>query len=327
MARIKAIQVEEFGEPEVLRYVDVDRPEPDEGEVLIEVRSAGVNYADTMRRRNQYVEAQDLPFVPGSEVAGTVAEVGEGVDGVSAGDRVVTLLGTGGYAQYAVAPTQNLIPLPEELDFDSAAAIPLQGLTAYHCIKTSGALKEGESVLVHAAAGGVGTLSVQMAKLLGAGTVIATASSEEKLDLARSLGADVLIDYTEDNWPEKVREATGGKGADVILEMVGADFPEKNLTCLNVFGRMVVFGAASRERGTIVPAVLMKRCHAVVGFYLPQIMRRPDLFVPSLQKVLGWISSGNLKLMIGSTYPLVQAAEAHTALEGRKTTGKLLLNP
>ena len=327
MVQMKAIWVGEFGEADVLQYVDVERPEPGEGEVLIEVRSAGVNYADTMRRRNQYVESQDLPFTPGSEVAGTVAEVGEGVDDVSVGDRVVTLLGTGGYAEYAVAPARGLIPLPEGLDFDRAAAIPLQGLTAYHCIKTSGALKDGESVLVHAAAGGVGTLSVQVAKLLGAGTVIATASSEEKLDLARSLGADVLIDYTEEDWPEQVREATEGKGADIILEMVGADFPEKNLRCLNVFGRMVVFGAASRERGTIVPATLMKRCHAVVGFYLPQIMRRPDLFVPSLKEILAWISSGDLQLTIGGTYPLEQAAEAHTDLEGRRTKGKLLLNP
>jgi NADPH2:quinone reductase len=327
MSQMKAIRVEEFGEPEVLQHGDVGRPAPGEGEALIEVRSAGVNYADTMRRRNQYVESQDLPFTPGSEVAGVVAAVGEGVDDVSVGDRVVTLLGTGGYAEYAVAPARGLIPLPEGLDFDRAAAIPLQGLTAYHCIKTSGALKDGESVLVHAAAGGVGTLSVQMAKLLGAGAVIATASSEEKLDLARSLGADVLIDYTEEDWPERVREATEGKGADIILEMVGSDFPQKNLECLGVFGRMVVFGAASRERGTIVPASLMRRCHAVVGFYLPQIMRRPDLLVPSLQEVLGWISSDDLKLTIGGTYPLEQAAAAHSDLEGRQTTGKLLLNP
>jgi NADPH2:quinone reductase len=327
MAQMKTIFVEEFGEPEVLRYTDAERPSPGEREALIEVRSAGVNYADTMRRRNQYVVSQDLPFVPGSEVAGTVAEVGEGVENVSVGDRAVTLLGTGGYAEYAVAPARNLIPIPEGLDFDQAAAIPLQGLTAYHCIKTSGSLKEGESVLVHAAAGGVGTLAVQMAKLLGAGKVIATASSEEKLDLARSLGADVLIDYTKEDWPEKVREATEGKGADVILEMVGSDFPQKNLMCLNVFGRMVVFGAASRERGTIVPASLMNECHAIVGFYLPQTMRRPDLFIPSLREVLGWISSGDLQLTIGATYPLENAAEAHADLEGRKTTGKLLLNP
>ena len=327
MAQMKAITVEEFGEADVLQYVDAERPEPGDGEALIEVRSAGVNYADTMRRRNQYLEEQDLPFTPGSEVAGTVAEVGEGVDDVSVGDRVVSLLGTGGYAEYAVAPARGLIPLPEGLDFDRAAAIPLQGLTAYHCIKTSGALKDGESVLVHAAAGGVGTLAVQMAKLLGAGTVIATASSEKKLDLARSLGADVLIDYTEGDWPERVREATEGRGADIILEMVGSDFPRKNLGCLNVFGRMVVFGAASGERGTIVPAALMKPCHAVVGFYLPQIMRRPDLFAPSLEEVLGWISTDDLQLTIGDTYPLDQASTAHADLEGRKTTGKLLLNP
>ncbi len=327
MPRMKAILVEQFGEPEVLQYVDAERPSPGDGEALIEVKSAGINYADTMRRRDQYVVSQDLPFVPGSEVAGIVAEVGDGVEDVSVGDRVVTLLGTGGYADYAVAPARNLIPMPDGLSFDEAAAIPLQGLTAYHCIKTSGALKDGESVLVHAAAGGVGTLAVQMAKLLGAGKVIATASTDEKLDLARSLGADVLINYTEDDWPEKVREATDGKGADIILEMVGGDFLEKNLKCLNVFGRMVVFGAASGERGSIMPVALMKRCHAVVGFYLPQIMSRPDLFVPSLRETLGWISSGDLKLTIGGSYPLERAADAHADLEGRKTTGKLLLNP
>jgi NADPH2:quinone reductase len=226
-----------------------------------------------------------------------------------------------------VAPASSVIPLPEGLGFDEAAAIPLQGLTAYHCIKTSGALQPGESVLVHAAAGGVGTLAIQMAKLLGAGTVIATASSSEKLDLAKSLGADVLIDYTKDGWVEKVREATGGKGADVILEMVGGDFLTQNLKCLAIFGRMVVFGAASGERGTIVPVDLMKRCHAVVGFYLPQIMSRPALLGPSLKEILGWISTGEVKLTIGATYPLEKAAEAHADLEGRRTTGKLVLNP
>lgn len=328
MAQMKAIVVEEFGEPEVLQYTDAERSAPDEGEVLVEVRSAGVNYADTMRRRNQYLVPQELPFTPGSEVAGVVSEVGEGVGEVSPGDRVVSLIGTGGYAEYAIAPAQSLIPLPDGLDFDEAAAVPLQGLSAYHILKTSGALKEGESVLVHAAAGGVGTLAVQMAKLMGAGTVIATASSQEKLDLAQSLGADVLINYTENDWPEKVREATDGKGADVILEMVGGDeFLRKNLECLAVFGRMVVYGAASGERGTIVPAELMNNCHSVVGFWLIQVASRPDLFVPSLQEMLAWISSGDLQLTIGGRYPLENATEAHDDLEGRKTTGKLILNP
>ena len=148
-----------------------------------------------------------------------------------------------------------------------------------------------------------------------------------KLELDSSHGADALIDYTGDDWQENVSEVTEGKGADVILEMVGGDFPEKNLKCLNVFGRMVVYGAASGKRGTIVPVALMNKCHTVVGFYLPQIMRRPNLFLPSLREVLGWISSGDLRLTIGATYPLEKAAEAHADLEGRKTTGKLLLNP
>ena len=327
MVRMKAIVAEKPGEPDVLRYVEVERPSPGEGEVLIGVEAAGVNYADTMRRRDQYLTRQTFPFTPGSEVAGTVVGVGENVGNASEGDRVVTLLDSGGYADFAVAPAASLIPVPEKLGFDEAAAVPLQGLTAYHIIKTSGAMKEGETVLVHAAAGGVGTLAVQVAKLLGAGRVIATASSREKLDLARSLGADVLIDYTNDDWPEKVREATDGDGADIILEMVGGDFPEKNLRCLAAFGRMVVYGAASGDRGSIVPAALMNHCQSVVGFWLVRISQRPDLFVPSLEQTLAWISSGELRLTIGANYPLDKAAEAHADLEGRRTTGKLVLNP
>src|SRR5215210_2387999 len=327
MPQMKAIRVDEFGEPEVLELVEVERPSPDEGEVLVEIKSCGVNYADTMRRRNQYVESQELPFTPGSEIAGTVAEVGDGVQDVSVGDRVVTLIGTGGYAGYATVSARNLIPIPDGMDFDEAAAIPLQGLTAYHVLETSGQLQEGESVVVHAAAGGVGTLAIQVAKLLGASPVIATASTQDKLDLAGQLGADALINYAEEDWPEKVREATGGNGADVILEMVGGNFPQKNLQCLNAFGRMVVFGAASGDRGSLVPVELLKKNHSVVGFYLPNIMRRPELFGPSLEKILGWISSGKLKLTIGARYPLEKVQEAHEALEGRETTGKIVLNP
>jgi len=327
MAQIKAIVAEGPGEPEVLRYADVERPAPRGWEVLIRVEAAGVNYADTMRRRDRYLVRQSFPFTPGSEVAGTVVEVGPDVENASEGDRVVTLLDSGGYAEFAVAPAASLIPLPEGLGFEEAAAVPLQGLTAYHTIKTSGALKEGETVLVHAAAGGVGTLAVQMARLLGAGRVVATAGSREKLDLARSLGADVLVDYTEDDWPEKVLGATDGEGADVILEMVGADFPEKNLGCLKPFGRMVVFGAASGDRGHLVPGALMNGCQTVVGFWLVPILSHPNLIAPALKEILGWIASGDLKLTIGATYPLDKAAEAHADLEGRKTTGKLVLRP
>ena len=324
---MKAIRVEEFGDPGVLEPVEVERPTPGEGDVLIEVRAIGVNYADTMRRQNQYLVETPLPFVPGSEVAGTVAEVGEGVEDVEEGDRVVVLTGTDGYAEYAVAPGQNLIPIPDGMGFDEAAAVPLQGLTAYHVIKTFGRLEEGESVLVHAAAGGVGSLAVQMAKLMGAGTVIATASTQEKLDLAKNLGADVLIDYTEENWPEQVREATGGAGANVILEMVGGEFIQKNLGCLATFGRMVVYGAASGKRGTLGPMGLMNNNHTVVGFWLEQALARPELVGPALEEILGWISSGDLELTIGARYPLEEAQKAHEALEGRQTTGKIVLNP
>ena len=328
MPEMKAIQVSEFGGPEVLDFVDIECPSPGEGEVLIEVKAVGVNYADTMRRRNEYLEETPLPFVPGFEVSGVVAEVGAGVEDVSEGDPVVTLLEIGGYAGYVVAPAENLIPIPEGMDFDEAAAIPLQGLTAYHILKTSGMLEEGESVLVHAAAGGVGYLAVQMAKLMGASPIIATASTQEKLDFARNLGADVLINYTEEDWPDQVLEATGGEGADVILEMVGGDFIQKNLECLAPFGRMVVYGLASGERGTLAPMDLMHHNQIVTSFYLPRILvTRPDLLGPALEEVLGWISSGEVSLTVGARYPLDQAPDAHDALEGRQTTGKIVLNP
>ena len=328
MPQMKAIQVSEFGDPDVLEHVDVERPSSGEGEVLIEVKAAGVNYADTMRRRNQYLEETPLPFVPGSEVSGVVAKVGAGVEDVKEEDPVVTLLGTSGYAQYAVAPARNLISIPDGMDFEEAAAIPLQGLTAYHVLKTSGTLMEGEGVLVHAAAGGVGTLAVQMAKLMGASPVIATASTQEKLNLANELGADILINYTEEDWHEKVREATGGEGADLILEMVGGDFVQKNFECLAAFGRMVVYGWASGERGSLIPADLMLKNQVVAGFYLPQLMGgRPELVEPSLEKILDWLASSELSLTIGARYPLEKAQEAHGALEGRQTTGKIILNP
>lgn len=327
MAQMNAVMVREFGEPEVMTYEQADVPEPTMGEVLVETRSVGVNYADTMRRRNQYVIRQELPFVPGAEIAGVVTQLGEGVENVSVGDRVVSLVGEGAYAEQAVAPSQALIPIPEGLDFDTAAAIPLQGLTAYHILKTSGQLAEGEAVLVHAAAGGVGTLAVQMAKLMGASPIIATASSQEKLDLARDLGADVLINYSEDDWPDQVRQSTDGRGADVILEMVGGDFIEKNLRCLNAWGRMVVFGAASGERGSVSPMDLLRKNHSIVGFFLPQVMSRPEMFVPSLREMMGWIQSGDVKLTLGASYPLSEAVQAHKDLEGRATTGKIVLNP
>jgi NADPH:quinone reductase len=324
---MKAIQLQEYGGPEVLKMVEIERPVPKGREVLVEIKAIGVNYADTARREGQYVVKTPLPFIPGAEIAGVVAAVGEKVTTVKPGTRVVTLIESGGYSEFALADERSLIPLPDQLDFQNAAALPLQGLSAYHVLKTMGRLEKGETVLVHAAAGGVGTLAVQLAKLFGAGKIIATASSAEKLELARQMGADVLVNYTESTWVEQVLEATGGKGVDVALEMVGGDVFNKTLKCLATFGRLVVFGAASGEQSKMYPSSLMARNQSVIGFFLPQIMRKPELLQPSLVELLTYLGEGKLKLTIGGVFPLEDAAVVHQLLQSRKTTGKLILEP
>lgn len=327
---MKAIQFKEYGGPEVLKLVEIEKPTPKAHEVLIDIKAIGVNYADTARRQGQYVVPTPLPFVPGAEVAGTVTEIGEKVTKIKAGTNVVTLLGSDkatGYAEFTLADERSLIPLPEGIDFIQAVALPLQGLSAYHILKTMGRVEEGESVLVHAAAGGVGTIAVQLAKLFGAGKVIATASSPEKLKLAKQLGADELINYTEKGWEQRVLDSTDGKGVDVALEMVGGEIFDKTLSCLAPFGRLVIYGIASGEQPKMHPSVLMGKNQSVIGFFLPQIMNKPDLLASSMQELLMYIQKGELKLTIGGTYPLEEAANVHTLLQGRKTSGKLVLRP
>ncbi|RDY71440.1 quinone oxidoreductase [Halobacillus trueperi] len=324
---MKAIQFKEYGGPSVLEKVDVERPELDEGEVLLKVQAIGVNYADTARREGAYVVPTPLPFIPGAEVAGIVEEVGEGVSRVSKGDRVVTLIGSGGYAEYVKAKESTLIPIPNEVTDETAVALPLQGLTAYHILTTMGRLEKGETVLVHAAAGGVGSLAVQLAKLFGAGNVIATASSEEKLELARDLGADHAINYTSPNWREEVMEATGGRGVDVALEMAGGDIFHETVKCMRAFGRVVVYGVASGEPAQMYPSGLMNRNLSVIGFFLPQIMKKPVLFEKSLNHLLKMIKSGELQLTVGGVFDLEEAAHVHEVMQARKTKGKLVLKP
>lgn len=324
---MKAIQLQEYGGPEVLNIVELEKPAPQGHQVLVEIKAIGVNYADTARREGKYVVKTPLPFIPGAEIAGIVTAIGEKVTKVQPGARVVTLIESGGYSEFALADERSLIPLPEQLDFRNAAALPLQGLSAYHIIKTMGRLEKGESILVHAAAGGVGTIAVQLAKLFGAGKVIATASSAEKLELAREMGADVLINYTESNWVEQVLEATGGKGVDVALEMVGGEVFNQTLKCLAAFGRLVIFGAASGEQARFYPGSLMARNQSVIGFFLPQIMRKPELLQPSLVELLTYLGEGKMKLTVGGVFPLEDAADVHRLLQSRKTTGKLILEP
>lgn len=324
---MKAYYFTEYGGPEVLKQVELEKPQPKGHEVLIEIHAIGVNYADTARREGQYVVPTPLPFIPGAEIAGIVVEVGEKVTKIQPGTRVVTLIESGGYAEYALADERSVIPIPEKLDFQNAAALPLQGLSAYHVLKTMGRLEKGESVLVHAAAGGVGLIAVQLAKLFGAGKIIATASTDEKLALAKDMGADVLINYTKEGWEQEVREATGGKGVNVALEMAGGDIFHKTLKCLATFGRLVIFGNASGVQSKFYPTTLMARNQSVIGFFLPQIMRKPELMQPSLVELFTYLAEGKLKLTIGGVFPLDEAAKVHELLQSRKTIGKLILTP
>ncbi|MBB5181392.1 NADPH2:quinone reductase, partial [Planomicrobium koreense] len=296
---MKVIKFEEFGGPEVLKWSDAEKPQPRSSEVLIEVKSSGVNYADTARREGQYVVPTALPYVPGSEVAGVIVETGNDVRNFSKGQRVVALIESGGYSQYVAVDERVLTPVPDNVDFDQAVALPLQGLSAYHILKTMGRLAPGETVLIHAAAGGVGAIAVQLAKIFGASKIIATASTDEKLAHAKKMGATHVVNYSEDGWVEKVKEITEGKGVDVALEMVGGDVFNQTVKCLASFGRLVIFGAASGQQATFNPGQLMRKNQSVIGFFLSQIMRNPVLFQQSFKELLGYMASGQLTLTIG----------------------------
>jgi NADPH2:quinone reductase len=321
---MRAIQMTEFGGPEVLRLAELPKPEPGGEEALIRVTRAGLNFADTHTRTNSYVQKATLPLVPGGEVAGVREDTGE---------RVVALVGTGGYAEYAKAPKRLVFPIPEELDDGTALAIIVQGLTAWHLYRTSGRVAEGESVVVHAAAGGVGSLAVQLGHPLGAGRVIATASSEEKRALALKLGADVAIDPAPEGLTERLIEANGGRPVDVVFEMAGGEVFEASYDALAPFGRIVAYGIASQQPNEVATGSLLRHSRAVVGFYLfhclpvPLGVARPGMFTDALAELFARAGRGELKAVVGHTYPLEQAAQAHIDLRERRTMGKLLLDP
>ncbi len=323
---MKAIRIHELGGPEVMHLEEIELPTPKEGEVLIKVVAAGVNYPDVQQRQGMYMTRTRTPLTLGFDVAGTVAALGPGVSSPVVGTRVAALVENGGYAEYALAPAGSVIPLPDNLDFTQAAAFPLQGMTAYQILRESGHLQPGESVLVHAAAGGVGTLAVQLAKLMGAGTVLGTASNADKLELVRRLGADVAINYTEDNWVEQVKQATSGKGVDIVLEMVGGSIGEQSLKCLAPFGRMVVYGAASGKTVQFLGLQLMYKNLAVIGYWLtPWQQQRPERTRAAAQELMGFLASGKLHIIVSRTFPLAEAAEAHQVMANRQTTGKVVL--
>ena len=321
---MKAIRINETGGPEVMHLEEIETPAPKEGQALIKVAAAGINFADLAQRQGAYLTRTRTPMTMGVEFAGTVAALGPGVSTPAVGTRVAGV-GEGGYAEYAIAQASSLIPLPPDLDFVHAAAFPVQGLTAYQLLRASARLEPGESVLVHAAAGGVGTLAVQLAKLMGAGTVVGTASNPDKLALVRRLGADAAINYTEADWVEQVKQATGGKGTDIILEMVGGSIAEQSLQCLAPFGRMVIFGAASGHIAQFTGIQLMYKNQAIIGYWLTSQLQRTDLIAAAAMEVMQYLVSGKLEIVVGQTFPLADAEQAHRAIAERSTMGKVVL--
>jgi NADPH2:quinone reductase len=315
---MRAIQISEFGGPEVLRLVELPKPHPGPDEVLIKVTRAGLNFADTHTRTNSYVRPAELPLVPGSEVAGIREDTGE---------RVVALVGDGGYAEWATAPHALVHPIPDGLDDGTALAIVIQGLTAWHLYRTAAKLADGERVVVHSAAGGVGSLAVQLGRPLGAGRVIATASSAAKRELALELGADAAIDSEPDGLRERLLEANEGQPVDVIFEMAGGGSFDQSYAALAHFGRLIVCGIASQEPNEVRTGSLLRHSRAVVGFYLFHVLERPGMLAAGLNDLFARAARGELRAVIGATYPLGQAARAHVDLRERRTTGKLLLDP
>jgi len=323
---MRAIQISAWGGPEVLELTeDAPRPEPRDQDVLVRVTRAGINFADVHARESSYLARYELPLVPGAEVAGVV----EGDrHGFHDGQRVVALVGTGGYAEHVAAPAATTFAVPDGVDDGTAVALLLQGLTAWHLYRTSARMAPGESVVVHAAAGGVGSLAVQLAKPLGAGRVIATASTAEKRALALELGADAAVDVTREDLTDAVVEANLGARVDVVLEMAGGRTFEAGLEALAPFGRLVTYGIASREPNTVSSGALMRTSRAVVGFWLMHCLQRPaELVDAPLQELFERTAAGELRVVEGATYGLSEVRRAHEDLQARRTTGKLLLDP
>lgn len=328
---MRAVRIHETGSPEVMRLDEVDTPTPGPGEVLIRVGVAGVNFTDVMARQGMYISQDSVPRLPvtlGTEVAGMVAAVGPGGPDSLLGRRVVAFV-HGGYAQYAVTSPDLVTELPATVDLAEATSYLVQGVTAWQLLHECGRLEPGQSVLVHAAAGGVGTLAVQLAKVFGASTVVATAGSAEKRKLAMELGADVAVDYTVPEWPAAVLAATGGRGVDVVLDAVSGSIGEQSLSCLAEYGRLVVYGVSSTRLAPFAGSQLMQRNQSVTGYWLTGRLRpRDGVESPAARivaELLTLAGSGRLRGVVRHAFPLEQAADAHRAISARRTVGKVVL--
>jgi NADPH2:quinone reductase len=314
---MRAIQITEFGGPEVLTLTEVPEPVAADGFEVVDVLAVGVNFADTHQIEDSYLARQQLPLIPGAEVVGRRAD----------GTRVVALtLAGGGYAEKALVHPAATFPVPDGISDGEALALVLQGITAWHVLTTSAHLVPGESVVVHAAAGGVGTLAVQLAKAFGAGRVIATASAPEKRQLALDLGADVAVDSGTEDLKAALRAANDGRPVDVVLEMTGGPVFDASLAALAPFGRLVTYGMASRVPPTPVnPSELMGRSRAVLGFWLVHAATRPGMLAEAMDGMFAMVRAGTLRPVVGGAFPLAEARRAHEELLSRRSTGKLVL--
>ncbi len=314
---MKAIYITEFGGPEVMKYVDLPEPVPAGSQVLLDVSAIGINYADTHQTENSYLSTQKLPLIPGMEVVGKMPD----------GSRVLALAASGGYCQKTLVNPKTVIALPDKVSDGQALAMMVQGSTAHMILKKMGQIKAGESVVIHAGAGGVGSVAIQLAKLWGA-FVIAVTSSDEKKKLCIELGADVVVDANEADLTAALIKANNGKGVDLILEMVGGSTLDQSLEALAAFGRLVVYGMASRKAPKAIhPGALMPKSQSVIGFWLVNALADKELMAEVFMDLFGMIITGKLKPVIGSTYPLSKASDAHRDMLARKTVGKIVLDP
>lgn len=322
---MKAVVADPVGGPENLRYTDLPIPQPGPGEALVKLESIGVNFLDVYFRTGLY-KANESPVRLGSEGAGVIESVGSGVT-LKPGQRVAYAMARGSYAEYAAVPAQILLPLPDAVSFESAAGVTLQGMTAHYLTHSTWPLKKGETCLVHAAAGGTGQLIVQLAKITGA-TVIGTVSTQAKADLAKACGADHIIFYTEQDFVAETKRITHNKGVDVVYDSVGQTTFHKSLDCLRPRGMMVTFGQSSGAVGNIDPLTLSQKGSLFLTRpTLAHYTSDPAELQWRAKDLFALLASGQLKVQIHRTYNLEQAADAHRELEGRRSTGKLLLKP
>jgi NADPH:quinone reductase len=321
---VKAICVHEVGGPEVLKYEEVPVPTPGPGQALVKLEAIGLNFLDCYFRAGLY--KAPLPFIPGSEAAGTVTAIGPNVTLVRVGDRVSYAPAMGAYAEYAVVAAERLVPVPASVDAKTAAAVTLQGMTAHYLATSTYALKPGDTALIHAAAGGVGLLLVQIAKMRGA-RVFGTVSTREKAALAREAGADDVILYAEQDFEAEIMRLTGGKGVNVVYDSVAKTTFEKSLNCVGPRGVLALFGQSSGPVTTFDPARLAKNAIFLTRPGLGQYTATREELVQRAGDVFEWVRSGRLRVRVSQMLRLRDAAEAHRLLEGRKTTGKVLLVP